>query len=553
MKNLNNKSFLTVRKILLMCGLIPIIISSIIIIIFANNKFHNIMYEYRLAQLESVALTTKMNIETYGKLENAREYLDNLQSNTGIEMTIINGSTRYITTLKDQYGNYITGTDIDYNILNTLKSGVSYKDYDVLINDKEYLVIYLPIMVNGEYAGAVFTGYNKAVTEHEVMGVIYTFITTTLVIGIIFTTIIIFITKLISNKLNKLLINLNHIRNGELYNVRETNQHIREFKEIDISLSSLNSKLSDVVSNVTNAAVELDHITDEVAEKSSIVTQGINDIGTASEEISRGTMSLAENATDMNSDLIDVTEDISSIRNKVEEVYNSTKIAFDTTVNLVNNLTRLMDANNITKEYTDNVVNSINETAKAIDKISNAATLIESIAEQTNLLSLNASIEASRAGDAGRGFAVVASEIKNLAEQSATSANEVQDIIKLIIDKSNKNIASSNAIANAVDSEMSLLHVVKDGISDISNKIEDVNNDMADVKNTTIDIDNKNADIVDNISSLSSISEENAAMSQETNATVEEIIANMIIIDQQSKDVSYQSKELLESIKFFKV
>lgn len=548
-----SKFFLSVRTILMLCGLTPLIISSIFFMLFASDRFHTIMYEYRLMQLESVAIATEMNIETYGGIENAREYLDTLHSETGIEMTIINGATRAITTLKDANGNYITGTDIDHDILNVLKTGKSYIDMNVTITGREYLVSYFPIIVDGEYLGAVFTGYEKAVTRQEVLTVIYRFIVLSAIFCIIFTIINIILSNTTSKNVRNLVNNLNHMANGELNEVEETRQSIREFKDIDNALMTMHSKLTEVVGTVTDTASILDNITDTVAEDCTITTKAISDIGVASEEISHGTVSLASNATEMNSSLIDIGENINSIREKVEGVHESTSIALDTSINLVVNLGKLLEANSKTKEHTNEVVKSINETAEAIDKISSAATFIESIAAQTNLLSLNASIEAARAGDAGRGFAVVASEIKNLAEQSASSANDVQDIIKTIIEKSNQNTLSANEIASAVDSEMKLLHIVKDGVSDISEKVENVNNDMADVKNTTINIDQKTGVILDNISSLSSVSEENAAMSEETTATVTELGKTMNNIDIQSKEVANQSKSLLDTIKFFKI
>ena len=71
--------------------------------------------------------------------------------------------------------------------------------------------------------------------------------------------------------------------------------------------------------------------------------------------------------------------------------------------------------------------------------------MLHTISKQTNLLALNASIEAARAGEAGKGFAVVADEISNLANNSRDTANNIQNISKMVTD------AVSNLAANAND------------------------------------------------------------------------------------------------------
>ena len=99
--------------------------------------------------------------------------------------------------------------------------------------------------------------------------------------------------------------------------------------------------------------------------------------------------------------------------------------------------------------------------SEASEKIGNIISEIESIASQTNLLSLNASIEAARAGDAGRGFAVVADQIRTLAEQSAKSAVDSRNLIEASIYE----VGEGNKIATKASD--SLMEVV-DGVQSIA-------------------------------------------------------------------------------------
>ena len=86
----------------------------------------------------------------------------------------------------------------------------------------------------------------------------------------------------------------------------------------------------------------------------------------------------------------------------------------------------------------------IREMGKRANEISSIVDTINLIAERTNLLSLNASIEAARAGDAGRGFAVVAEEIRNLADRSAKATADIAAIIKALQEVAQEAVAASN-------------------------------------------------------------------------------------------------------------
>jgi methyl-accepting chemotaxis protein len=120
----------------------------------------------------------------------------------------------------------------------------------------------------------------------------------------------------------------------------------------------------------------------------------------------------------------------------------------------------------------------LEDKSKEIDKI---ISTIQNISNQTHLLSLNASIEAARAGDAGKGFAIVASEVKKLADESSKSTvdiSKITDSIQLNVKETVENIAKTNVvIKNGVEkiseTENALLGIIQ-SILNVNEEIQKV-------------------------------------------------------------------------------
>ena len=92
--------------------------------------------------------------------------------------------------------------------------------------------------------------------------------------------------------------------------------------------------------------------------------------------------------------------------------------------------------------------------SKSVEQVNSLTDEILNISSQTNLLALNASIEAARAGEAGKGFAVVADEIRNLADSSRDTANNIQEINSIVV----------SAVRNLSENSENLVHFMRDSI-----------------------------------------------------------------------------------------
>lgn len=133
-------------------------------------------------------------------------------------------------------------------------------------------------------------------------------------------------------------------------------------------------------------------------------------------------------------------------------------------------------------------------------------------------MSLNASIEAARAGDAGRGFAVVAEEIRKLSEQTKASTEDIQQIIEKLNENAGDTMESLDTVMKEMDEQIVMIHEIKNNFADIKDGIGNLKTDVEDINGKTVSLRENNEVIIDNNSNISSASEEISAASEETTA-----------------------------------
>lgn len=203
--------------------------------------------------------------------------------------------------------------------------------------------------------------------------------------------------------------------------------------------------LQNTIGKIVEGSKNLDNMINSVGENVTVSNDNAQDVSSAMEELSATMQEIAATIQTVNDNTESVGKNVVDIADKTGEINNYSQDMRER----ADSLAKSADENKrTTDEMVGNIVGTLKkaiEDSKSVERVNELTGEILNISSQTNLLALNASIEAARAGEAGKGFAVVADEIRQLADSSRDTANNIQAInehvtsaVYQLIDNSNK-------------------------------------------------------------------------------------------------------------------
>lgn len=442
------------------------------------------------------------------------------------------------------------------NLLNEINNRVRKEDgFDVDISgtfsssDGKNLVSYSSLNINDWYIVTTIP-YSYLNQEANKMQ------NNIIIIGTISFIVAMIISLLISRDISISLQNLVELmekaKSGYL-NLDINNNYTDEVGIVTYKFKGMIKKISILISDVKNLIRNISDGTETVSNISEHSYAVSEEIAATMLEIERGAIVQEDSVIKSLEFMNNLSDEINAVNEKAQNVsryLENTKKVQESALESVEDLNlRVNESNRVSFKITEEI-NSLNYEVKNIRDIIN---IIADISEQINLLSLNAAIEAARAGDAGKGFAVVANEIKKLADQTKRSSIKIHDIINNVKIKTELVVKMSDNSSNVIEHQIHSLKNTSMAFDKTFFSINQIDNELEGVFKAIEKIVSTKEATRSAMKRISSISEETTQTTKQVSEATQDQIKEIEEVADFSKKLNEIVEKLENTISYFHV
>lgn len=395
-------------------------------------------------------------------------------------------------------------------------------------------------------------GITMAEARAQIMGTITTVTMVSLLVGIIALIMLALLMEfLVVKPLKRTAAEIHRIARydlteGDMASMRAMTTRKDEIGSISRNIVLMFDNLRSIVKQIEQSSTAVSNNASTLADQTMQLKRSSDEISTTMNDLSNAAMSQAGDTTTSANEVAKLdglivrnlsdTENLRGNADEMDKVKNNGLTA----------IKDLIDKTIKSRESIAGVREAMQQNNEQVQKIEVTSQKINDIADQTNLLSLNAAIEAARAGDAGRGFAVVAEEIRGLADETNSLTSEIGTIIQELLEKTAEAVRNMESMEKIFEEQEHSVSDTRENFMQIEQCLESVQSSVSTLYESGNDMTSSKEIIVEMIEGISATSEENAAGSEEVLAAVETQDSVIADITGMTQNLSAVAEELME-------